>query len=92
MYFELHGIRQQSSENKSPLKKLFYLLSCFDRKAQIRMLLLGNYSHMGLSQRNKDNVCDINSARLVPLSTLALRKNKRILIVFRICEWYVLTQ
>ena len=34
MYFQLHGTRKQSLENRSPLKKLFYLFSCFDRKAQ----------------------------------------------------------
>ena len=35
MYFQLHGIQQRSSENKSAiLKKLLFLFSCSDRKAK----------------------------------------------------------
>ena len=62
MYFQLHGIRQQSLENKSPLKKLFYpFYRALIERPKIYTLSLRNYSYMGSSwsQRNKDNVCDI---------------------------------
>ena len=59
MYFQLHGIRQQSSENNSPLKKLFYFFHTWIERPKIYTLSLRNYSYIGLSQRNKDNVCDI---------------------------------
>ena len=62
MYFQLHGIGQQSLENKSPLKKLFYpFYRALIERPKIYTLSLRNYSYMGSlwSQRNKDNVCDI---------------------------------
>ena len=62
MYFQLHGIRQQSLENKSPLKKLFYpFYRALIERPKIYTLSWSNYSYMGSSwsQRNKDNVCDI---------------------------------
>ena len=62
MYFQLHGIRQQSLENKSPLKKLFYpFYRALIERPKIYTLSLRNYSYIGSSwsQRNKDNVCDI---------------------------------
>ena len=58
MYFQLHGIRQQSSKNNSPVKKLFYFFHTWIESFKIYTLSLRNYSYIGLSQRNKDNVYD----------------------------------
>ena len=60
MYFQLHGIRQQRSENKSSKKSCFIFCHPLIERPKTHTLLLGNYSYVGLSQRNKDNVCDIN--------------------------------
>ena len=59
MHFKLHGIRQQSSENNRPLKKMFYFFHTSIEKPKIYTLSLRNYSYIGLLQRNKDNVYDI---------------------------------
>ena len=58
MYFQSHGMRQQSSENNSPLKKLFYFFHTWTERPKIYTLSLRNYSYIELSQRNKDNVYD----------------------------------
>ena len=59
MYFQFHGIRQQSSENNSPLKNMFYFFHTFIERPKIYTLSLRYYSYIGLLQRNKDNVYDI---------------------------------
>ena len=59
MYFQLHGIRQQSSEINSPLKNMFHFFHTLIERPKIYTLLLRNYSYIGLLQRNKDNVYDI---------------------------------
>ena len=59
MYFQSHGIREQSSENNSPLKKLFYFFHSWIERPKIYTLSLRNFSYIGLSHRNKDNVYDI---------------------------------
>ena len=59
MYFQLHGIRQQSSENNSPLKKMFYFFHTLIERPKIYTLSLRNYSYIGLLQRNKYAYIDI---------------------------------
>ena len=59
MYFQLHGIRQKSSENNSLLKNMFYFFHTLIERPKIYTLSLRNYSYIGLLQRNKDNVYDI---------------------------------
>ena len=58
MSFQLHGIRQQRSENESSKKSCFIFCHPLIERPKIYTLLLGNYSYVGLSQALSLFRCD----------------------------------